>query len=442
MDDAKKYKGIAGTLAHRCSHCHATTGKLLRCLGCSAVRYCNRAHQKAHWLRHQYACAEIKAARAKLAEEDALVRNATPDFATPANAFETSVGHFWGIWSTRDYMRARCHLATSLLHIGTLGSVSESRKHLRDMLRLCRGDNMGLRDMLPAVMLRLDRDQDCYDFIKWWATVPGDYDFRNTDLPYLNIKDSDVLEDPRFIITKYPALNFVVAVLLLKLKLMVDIRIIRTTRKALTPRGIPSELQLQICRAAIRSPLSRRFLGMSGRDLTQAECTLLNHARRLGATVTKANEHFMFNLFDPDGALASKPEAYSHGSWEEMALAMQNSYPAFWETVGVLELLNDARACAARDSEDEMENIMDGQGFKTGAGSSRTKEELLADVSVNRIWGYLDYAVENASYLGPWSDRPSERHTRRNKELAARALEEEKAFDDYEFSDDGYSDDE
>jgi hypothetical protein len=55
----------------------------------------------------------------------------------------------------------------------------------------------------------------------------------------------------------------------------------------------------------------------------------------------------------------------------------------------------------------------------------RTATQLLADVSVNRIWGYLNYAVENATYLGPWSERPSEKHTKENREFFERALKEE-----------------
>lgn len=54
----------------------------------------------------------------------------------------------------------------------------------------------------------------------------------------------------------------------------------------------------------------------------------------------------------------------------------------------------------------------------------------MADVSVNRIWGYLDYAVENASYLGPWSERPSERHTREDRESWARAAAEDAELED------------
>jgi hypothetical protein len=49
---------------------------------------------------------------------------------------------------------------------------------MQDMQRLRRSDNLGLRDMMPAIMLRLDLDQECYDFVKWWVTCDpdGNYD--------------------------------------------------------------------------------------------------------------------------------------------------------------------------------------------------------------------------------------------------------------------------
>lgn len=154
----------------------------------------------------------------------------------------------------------------------------------------------------------------------------------------------------------------------------------------------------------------------------------MNHIRQLGAALVKDNGYFMFHLFEPDEALSDTPESFTTGSWEEMALAMQNSYAAWWEMEGVLDLLNDTRACAARDSEDEIKGMMEGKVFRSGAGSHRTAEELLADVSVNRIWGYLDDAVENASYLGPWSEWPSERRTQEKRESMVRALTEDADF--------------
>lgn len=361
----------------------------------------------------------IKKARAKVAEEEDRVRNMPPDFMTPANAFETHVGHFWGILETRPYMRARYALAGQhLADMNTLDGVQEALDHLRDMLRLCRGDNMGVRDRIPSLMLRLDFDQECYDFVKWWATVAHDshYDWGDTDLPYLDIHCADVFEDPDFI-ADFAGLNHVVALILIKLKLLIDIRNLNITRKVTASRGLPVELRDLIELAVIRSPLSIKLQKATPKGLAKIEKKLMDQICRLGRTLTQTNEHFMFNLFEPDEALSALPDVYSRGSWEEMALVMQSSYTAFWETEGVLDLLTDARACAARDSADEIEDFMEDELATARAQSRppRTPKEILEDISVNRIWGYLDYAVENASYLGPWSERPSERHRQENR---------------------------
>ncbi|KAH6976723.1 hypothetical protein EDB80DRAFT_302808 [Ilyonectria destructans] len=433
---ASTYKGPVGPLLHRCPQCSATGPQLLRCSGCRAVRYCSREHQVAHRPQHKSACNKVKKARAELAKEDDGVRNATPDFMTPANAFETEAGHFWGLLNTREYMRARYDLAGQhLLLLGTLDSVHEALEHMQDMLRLCRSDNLGVRDIVPAIMLRLDLDQECYDFIKWWATCDpdGEYDWGDMTLPHLNIRGADVFEDPDFF-GKHPTLNHVVAVLLLKLKLLVDIRNLKITRNILALRRLPFDLGELIEQAVVRSPLSAKLQKESLESLPKTEMKLLSQVRLLGATLREANQNFMFCLFEPDEALAEKPESYSHGSWEEMALAMQNSYAAFWETEGVLDMLNDARACGARDSEDEIGDMMKAEAKRMGPDSCRTAEEMLADVSVNRIWGYLDYAVENASYLGPSSERPSERHTRENRESWARATAEDGESEDSDSS--------
>lgn len=91
---------------------------------------------------------------------------------------------------------------------------------------------MGLRDVVPGLMLRLDLDQECYDFVEWWATYDADglYDWGDMTLPHLDISGADVLESPSFIL-RSPSLSHAVAIVLLKLKLFVDIRNIKITRK-------------------------------------------------------------------------------------------------------------------------------------------------------------------------------------------------------------------
>ncbi|KAI0381157.1 hypothetical protein F5Y04DRAFT_255899 [Hypomontagnella monticulosa] len=434
MPDITVYKGPVGPLRHRCPLCPSPSGvSLLRCAGCRAFNYCSREHQVAHRPQHKSACNKIKKVRAKLEQEEHKVRNATEDFMTPANAFETHVGHFWGLIHTRDYMRTRFGLAQELLWLGSLESVTEGLEHMRDMLRLCRGDNMGIRNMIPATMLRLDLDQECYDFIKWWETsgTSSTYDWGDTTLPYLDIHGADAFEDPKFILREFADLNFAVAITILKLKLLIDIRNLKITRKILARRRLPAELRDQIEKEVLRSPLSAKFQKESHASLIETEIKLLGHCIKIGAVITTRNEHFMFNIFHPDEALLDEPRPYSPGSWEEMALAMRYSYAALWETEGVLDLLNDSRACAARDSESEIDDWMKNEKARKG----RTAAEFMADLSVNRIWGYLEYALDNASYLGPWSERPSERYTKQNREswAADMAEEDESDSDDAEY---------
>ena len=130
------------------------------------------------------------------------------------NPFEHHVGHFYSIHETRDYMHARWAVIKELERMETHSSISAAIDHILDCLRLCRGDNMGQREFLPSLYLQVDRDQDCYDFIKWWTTTANDYDFRDMTLPFMDIHGADSLED---IIPEFEAsLQFYAAYVLLK----------------------------------------------------------------------------------------------------------------------------------------------------------------------------------------------------------------------------------
>lgn len=431
LASASKFKGPVGSLCHRCPQCSATGPQLLRCAGCRAVRYCSREHQVADRPLHKSICTKIRKIRDTLVKEEALVRNNQEEHngEPPANASETHPGRFWGLQHTQEYMTARFELAVKhLVELGTLDSVREALEHMQDTLRLGRSDDMGLREFVPFNMLRLDLDQECYDFVKWWETcgLTGTYDWADMTLPYLDIHGADVLEEPDFLLHKSPTLRFVLVILLLKLKLIVDICNIKTVRSIAVIRSIPYDVRALIEAAVVRSPLSTMFTNQTDESLLETEELLLDQIRQLGAAVTDANQHFMFNLFKPDEALCERLQAYSSGSWEEMAFAMQQSYPVWWETEGVLDLLNDARKCAVRDSKDEIEDMVKKGAFKSGRGPRQTTEEILTNVSINRVWEYVAWAVENASYLGSWSNRPSEGHTLQLREMRKMAEEENK----------------
>jgi hypothetical protein len=86
------------------------------------------------------------------------------------DAFDDLVGAFWGVFETRPYMRVRYGLASALWE---RTAQAEAIDHLRDMLRLCPGDNLGVRYVLSAWLIDAGRDDDLDALFK---TYRGDDD--------------------------------------------------------------------------------------------------------------------------------------------------------------------------------------------------------------------------------------------------------------------------
>jgi hypothetical protein len=326
-------------------------------------------------------------------------------------------------------MRARYALADITRQLGTLDGVTEGLDYLRDMLRLCRSDNMGVRDLIPALMLQLDLDQDCYDFIKWWIKVHDDrhYDWSNTELPYLDVEGANVLENVAFMERDFIPTHYFIAILLLKLKLLTDIINLKLTRKVIASR-LPVELWRRAELGAIRSPLSKQWAGRSYHDITAVQYKLERQVRLMAQYVQESNLSFMQMLFNPEDYLGERHSTYMPGSHEEGQLALGYSYAAWWEHVGVLELLDSAKSIAERDLESEIVDKMKSKTFQTQPGSARTKAELLADLSRKRIGRYVDDAV--ADRLG--EVRPSRAEKERRFAAWAKTADEERVLSESE----------
>ena len=78
-------------------------------------------------------------------------------------SFDEHAGHFWGVSSTRPYMRARFGLAQCLEQ---LGRIEEAADHYQEMLRLNPGDNQGVRYVLMPRLLQLGRDVEAARLLK------------------------------------------------------------------------------------------------------------------------------------------------------------------------------------------------------------------------------------------------------------------------------------
>ncbi|EGZ22815.1 hypothetical protein PHYSODRAFT_253852 [Phytophthora sojae] len=158
---------------------------LFKCSRCQGVLYCGREHQTADFPNHKAICKRVKKFRDLMAEEEHKICNAEPDMFTPANAFETEVGLFWGVHSTRPYMRAKVEVIRTLSLMDARPGTEAALAEAMGSLRLCRGDNVGIRELVPTRMLLLGQYQEAYD----------DYDWGDMDLPYLDVHGADMTEE-------------------------------------------------------------------------------------------------------------------------------------------------------------------------------------------------------------------------------------------------------
>lgn len=76
------------------------------------------------------------------------------EIALGKETFEHDVGHFWGLLDTRPYMRARSGFAQALW---AKGEREDAIAHYREMLRLNPNDNQGIRYLLAACFLEMER---------------------------------------------------------------------------------------------------------------------------------------------------------------------------------------------------------------------------------------------------------------------------------------------
>ncbi|KAI4265679.1 MAG: hypothetical protein L6R38_009249, partial [Xanthoria sp. 2 TBL-2021] len=295
---------------------------------------------------HGINCKAVNRARNLLDREEQTVRDEPGgDLFTPANPFETSVGHFWGVVSTHNYMRARYALIEAILKIKTFDAATSAAEHMRDMLRLCRSDHLRVRDMLPALYLRLCRDQDAYDFMKRYSTTgfSGEYDCGDTDIPYLDVVDADVFESPRYLCGNRANLAYLVCAALLKIRLLLDL-VALSNSGCLAPK-LPREL-LDRVKLFIPStiPVRKNREIMSRTDYSDMITELSGQVDELYVAIAKINKYFWPALLSPGAQLTARPEIQSRGTKDGMQLMLRYCYDSWIETPGSIGIIKTMSA--------------------------------------------------------------------------------------------------
>lgn len=89
--------------------------QLKQCARCKIVKYCSQKCQKEHFEQHKHDCKHVDKMRKKTEKLKRELENHR-DWLTdePSNLFETSVGHFYSIFESRDFCRAHFGLGDAM----------------------------------------------------------------------------------------------------------------------------------------------------------------------------------------------------------------------------------------------------------------------------------------------------------------------------------------
>lgn len=329
-----------------CMVCSGTTN-LQRCEYCKVVHYC-RSHRQARYRSpHSISCTLIEDARLRLASEEESLRYDSAHsigglYSVPLNVFESCVGFFWDILATRDYLLARHAFTDALLRIDTEDAVLLVVSEYADMLRLCRRDDLEIRHRMPAQLLRLGEDQQCYDFLKFWANEEDNYvDSEDPVALRRRYDDSDILEDPTAALRLSESvfeMGRLVPAFLLKLSLWLKMREIAQTLITLREmrKNISLELiitiQLHLATPAVLNNAAIISDIRNGRNLEHHIATLRHHAGLICRAISHASGGFwdVFHITDEEDDLESSLLRHLKGPPSEPAvIALQRNYQAF-----------------------------------------------------------------------------------------------------------------
>ena len=242
---SKSYSMVTGeaSLGTGCGLCKKPD-TLKQCCHCKAIRYCSREHQIDHRDNHDKACAQVARKEQEVYTMGCKLRIDLPGALTPQRFVPGPAGMRLSLPLTRDYLWARYGLVAALGQIHTRMSVELQLGHFLDMLKLSPCDTLGVRFIIPGLMMRLGQDQECYNFIKCWerhnqGLAQGNEAF---ELPYLKAPDSDNFESVDFMCHKYSRLDYTIHATLLKIRLLLDLMALRNSEAPEISDRVPQEI--------------------------------------------------------------------------------------------------------------------------------------------------------------------------------------------------------
>jgi len=212
---------------------------------------------------------------------------------------------------------------------------------------LDRGDSQGIRFVIPFMFLRLDRDQQCYDFCKFWQrSFKGETssDCRDLSAPFLDIDGADATEPvDLWTSSEFTPLAHISLLYLLKFRLRQALQAAKTYMTA-NPGQSSEDVLVKIRTKYCGDILERRQeLFADGDAVNSAMGKLDEQLSCLFLAVHKINKDYWKLVVKPtNDALAYVPQTYTPGSLGEAEYVFMNSYSAWAESPGAIQSLRDA----------------------------------------------------------------------------------------------------
>ncbi|KAI0443592.1 hypothetical protein F4803DRAFT_514699 [Xylaria telfairii] len=325
---------------------------LMRCGGCRAVMYCTAQHQRADWPRHKNQCRLIKPAREELAVAEAALRAMGAEaIATGSDSDDPegeredpftsplTRGRLYLYPSARPYMQARHNVISATLNVRTGESADIALEHCNEMLQLNRGDNQSVRDQVPSLMLRTGRDQEAYDFLKWYLVRSRGYQYGDNTQPFLDLKGEDAFESPRQEWLNHSiSLVHLAALTHLKTRLLLDIRML--AKHGRTEPDATYEKKMEWIREDACSNIlySRRdIVDLGTAEHANLATELETQVKDVHRRVKELNKHYWPALSHPERYSHALPTIYSLGSPQEVILAFRYTWYMWSECEPVMQ---------------------------------------------------------------------------------------------------------
>ena len=332
----------------QCEICKKTEA-LLRCSACKVYWYCSRDHQVEDRPTHKSTCKTISTHLKKAeAIKDKML-------AADVNALTSDhVGNFWAFPLTRTYLQALYAYAEMLIRSWRIQGIEESLAIHHEILRFDRGDRQGVRRVIPALLVRLGRDQEAYDFCAWYQKVTPNFDWNDTRLPMLDLHGADPTESAAPW-TKENAihmnLDHTATVALIKMRLMGSLQ------DAMLLREKRPDLSIEAVLAAVSESnagdvLSRHPEWLADVGTIRARMEgLAEGLEGLYNTIGRYNKHYWRMVLLPGKKeLNEMPGPYTAGSWDESQLAFMHTYSAWVESPMAIPALRGMVEAAHREA--------------------------------------------------------------------------------------------